>query len=109
MSRHTLGPLVPRSILPNSKLLTPKPDAYITSGSHDAPGNRVVAAVYSVDGSSAVANAERLAHCWNCHDDLVEALEGMMKDHAGYQEWQAAKSALAKAQTIPSGEKGERQ
>lgn len=21
------------------------------------------------------ANAERLAHCWNCHDELVEALE----------------------------------
>ena len=27
------------------------------------------------DTESAKANAERLAHCWNCHDELVEALE----------------------------------
>jgi hypothetical protein len=26
------------------------------------------------------ANAERMAHCWNCHDELVEALE-RARDH----------------------------
>lgn len=26
-------------------------------------------------GADRHANAERLAHCWNCHDELVEALE----------------------------------
>ena len=24
------------------------------------------------------ANAERLAHCWNCHDELVRALEELV-------------------------------
>ena len=28
-----------------------------------------------VDEATSKANAHRLAHCWNCHDDLVAALE----------------------------------
>lgn len=32
-----------------------------------------------VSKNEAYANAARLAHCWNCHDELVEALEKVMK------------------------------
>jgi hypothetical protein len=72
--------------------------------------------------AEACANAERLALCWNEHDDLkaeierikkvaddlseralavamdkdelLTALKGMMKDNAGHQEWQIAKAAI---------------
>lgn len=34
------------------------------------------------DHDTAQANAKRLAHCWNCHDDLVAALQGLIADIA---------------------------
>jgi hypothetical protein len=51
------------------------------------------------------ANAERLAHCWNCHDDLVASLREILADvDAGNAEtkatsrWARAHAVIAKAE-----------
>ncbi len=53
--------------------------------------------------AEALANAARLTHCWNCHDELLEALKALL--HAiplqpgmiGYEQDQQARTAIQKA------------
>lgn len=44
------APWVPHRVMPNSRLITPEPACYITAGPINLPGNRVVAAIYHVEG-----------------------------------------------------------
>jgi len=51
------------------------------------------------------ANAERLAHCWNCHEDLLAALKAMLAHTepncgiTGQQSvWNVARKVIADAE-----------
>lgn len=55
------------------------------------------------------ANAERIAHCWNCHDDLLDALKRLMTWVDPYavpncgsndKDYEAARAAIAKAEGL---------
>lgn len=51
------------------------------------------------DNGSAIANAQRLAHCWNCHDELLEVCQ-MVASSIKVDELAlitAARAAIAKA------------
>ncbi len=71
-TKHTPGPL---------KVFTAKKDATLYIGVGDADGGGVLDTGFGVwrDGPEALANAKRIVHTWNCHDDLVEALEIAME------------------------------
>jgi hypothetical protein len=52
-----------------------------------ATNGQLIAGVFYAFAKSpeeGAANAARLAHCWNCHDDLVEALEACLDDAKQY-------------------------
>ena len=40
---------------------------------------------FNVSSADAQVNAQRFAHCWNCHDDLVAALESLTKTYLEYR------------------------
>ena len=91
---------------------------YVSKSSNDSllagePGRTLyIARVFGTGGKSGgewsetdKANAERLAHCWNCHDDLVAALKEILADvDAGNAEtkaasrWARAHAVIAKAE-----------
>jgi len=69
-----------REMMPKTKLQTPPVEAYITIGPASAPGNRVVAACFSVDGVSGAEYARRLAAA----PDLLEACKAALKDYTQF-------------------------
>lgn len=72
MVREATGILTPRTLLPNSKLRVPEPESYATVGGYDLPGNRVFAAFYPVDGSSAASACVRTCECVNAFAGVAD-------------------------------------
>lgn len=66
---------VAHTMLPDSILNSPKPVAYITVGGRDEPGNRIVAAIFDVDGLRGSHIAQEIVTACNSHDALVEAVK----------------------------------
>ena len=65
---------VAHTMLPDSILNSPKPVAYITAGGRNEPGNRIVAAIFDVDGLSGSHTAQEIVTACNSYDALVDAL-----------------------------------
>jgi hypothetical protein len=97
MSAHTPGPL-----------LVSESGETIYAIHGDPPRNRFFALVQAgrrddAPNEELAANAARLALCWNTHDQLLEALEGLMElEKRGRimpigREWDAARAAIKAA------------
>lgn len=77
MSKHTPGELHPRQEFANRWRL----EQYIDMGIEPrcvAIVTNTACEVGSMDDAAVAANAARLAMCWNCHDELVEACRKAM-------------------------------
>lgn len=83
MSEHTKGKLVisPRYDDGSVHLHCGKNRDYICSVQIEQIGGGAIASVMEIER---VANAHHLVKCWNCHDDLVAALEFAAAPEAPY-------------------------
>ncbi len=79
---------------------------YVTLGNSIAVGDRILYRPVEVESiEEAEANAECIVKAVNCHDDLVEALKGIIRGahwytEIGEKEMAVAKQALARAEAL---------